>query len=91
MKIKSIAAICKKNKQVVLFNRYSDKGMRSSYDDTQQYIDINHIAAIANSRGNSLFRVDDPPQIAIHHPSESIVLYLSWRCHRLRSPQEQPG
>lgn len=25
MKIKSIAAICKKNKQVVLFNRYSDK------------------------------------------------------------------
>lgn len=24
MKIKSIAAICKKNKQVVLFNRYSD-------------------------------------------------------------------
>ena len=57
----------------------------------QQYIDINHIAAIANSRGNSLFRVDDPPQIAIHHLSESIVLYLSWRCHRLRSPQEQPG
>lgn len=24
MKIKSIATICKKNKQVVLFNRYSD-------------------------------------------------------------------
>lgn len=39
--------------------------MRSSYDDTRQYIDINHIAAIANSRGISLFRVDDPPQIAI--------------------------
>ena len=65
--------------------------MRSSYDDTLQYIDKNHIAAIANSRGNSLFRVDDPPQIAIHHPTEAIVLYLSWRCHRLRSPQEQPG
>lgn len=31
MKIKSIAAICKKNKQVVLFNRYSDSGTLSQY------------------------------------------------------------
>ena len=31
MKIKSIAAICKKNKQVVLFNRYSDSGTISQY------------------------------------------------------------
>lgn len=31
MKIKSIAAICKKNKQVVLFNRYSDNGTVSQY------------------------------------------------------------
>ena len=31
MKIKSIATICKKNKQVVLFNRYSDSGTLSQY------------------------------------------------------------
>lgn len=31
MKIKSIATICKKNKQVVLFNRYSDSGTISQY------------------------------------------------------------
>lgn len=31
MKIKSIAAICKKNKQVVLLNRYSDSGTLSQY------------------------------------------------------------
>ena len=31
MKIKSIAAICKKNKQVVLFNRYGDSGTISQY------------------------------------------------------------
>lgn len=31
MKIKSIAAICKKNKQVVLFNRYSESGTLSQY------------------------------------------------------------
>lgn len=53
------------------------KGRSNSYDDMLRYIDINHIAAIANSRGNSLFRVDDPPQIAIHHPTESSVLYIS--------------
>lgn len=31
MKIKSIAAICKKNKRVVLFNRYSESGTLSQY------------------------------------------------------------
>lgn len=31
MKIKSIATICKKNKQVILFNRYSDSGTISQY------------------------------------------------------------
>ena len=31
MKIKSIAAICKKNKQVALFNRYSESGTLLQY------------------------------------------------------------
>ena len=60
MKIKSIAAICKKNKQVVLFNRYSDSGTLSQYigDGNAVY----HISCLPELDEESILTIFDVPE-----------------------------
>lgn len=53
MKIKSIAAICKKNKNIAIFERYSDDG-----DTLTQYI----------GDGSAVYPVVGLPQLDIHFP-----------------------
>ena len=72
MKIKSIAAICKKNKQVVLFNRYSDSGTISQYigDGSAVY----PISGLPELDEESILTIFDVPE---KQREDWLVRYLS--------------